>query len=184
MTYILVASEKPREVTEVPKEVESLLARFEGSALQELLAGSILNHGNLLSNLHGELCKNHQSSSSFFSSSNLVQVGQQKLSDDEHQQLANPKFQDCMGTTGPTHHVMDPCIHIRCSSNTFGLPQEYETFIISVSSRINPYTVEGIEALLLAHETHIEESIKIHEFSSQFSSLGHVQWSLQLQAKT
>ena len=65
-----------------------------------------------------------------------------------------------------------------------GLPQEYETFIISVSSRINPYTVEEIEALLLAHETHIEESIKIHEFSSQFSSLGHVQWSLQLQAKT
>lgn len=39
MTYILVASEKPREVTEVPKEVESLLARFEGLALQELLAG-------------------------------------------------------------------------------------------------------------------------------------------------
>ena len=31
-----------------------------------------------------------------------------------------------------------------------GLPQDYETFIISVNSRLDPYTVEEIEALLLA----------------------------------
>ena len=47
-----------------------------------------------------------------------------------------------------------------------GLLQEYETFIISISSRIDPYAVEEIEALLLAEETRIEKNIKIHEFSA------------------
>ncbi|KAL6316371.1 hypothetical protein AAG906_018074 [Vitis piasezkii] len=46
------------------------------------------------------------------------------------------------------------------------LPQEYETFIISVNSRIDPYIVEEIETLLLAQETRIEKNIKIHEFSA------------------
>ena len=56
----------------------------------------------------------------FFLSESMILPSKFLFLDDEHQQLANPKFQDCMGTTGPTHHVMDPCIHIRCSSNTFG----------------------------------------------------------------
>ena len=46
-----------------------------------------------------------------------------------------------------------------------GLHQEYGTFIITVSSRIDPYTVEEIEALLLAQEACTEKNIKIHEFS-------------------
>ncbi|RVX03711.1 Retrovirus-related Pol polyprotein from transposon RE1 [Vitis vinifera] len=53
-----------------------------------------------------------------------------------------------------------------------GLPQDYETFIISVNSRLDPYTVEEIEALLLAQESRIEKNIKIADLSTP--SLAHL----------
>lgn len=42
-----------------------------------------------------------------------------------------------------------------------GLPEEYDTSIISVSSRPEPYTVEELESLLLAQEARIEKKPRI-----------------------
>ncbi|KAL6339591.1 hypothetical protein AAG906_034676 [Vitis piasezkii] len=53
-----------------------------------------------------------------------------------------------------------------------GLPQDYETFIIFINSRLDPYTVEEIEALLLAQESRIEKNIKIANLSTP--SLAHL----------
>ncbi|PON37427.1 hypothetical protein TorRG33x02_347460 [Trema orientale] len=38
-----------------------------------------------------------------------------------------------------------------------GLLDEYDTFVISTSSRLDPYTVEDIESLLLAQEIRIDK---------------------------
>jgi len=38
-----------------------------------------------------------------------------------------------------------------------GLPEEYDSFITSITSRLDPYSVEDIEALLLAHEERLEK---------------------------
>jgi len=39
-----------------------------------------------------------------------------------------------------------------------GLPEEYNAFITSITSRLDPYTIEDIEALLLAQEKKIRET--------------------------
>ena len=52
-----------------------------------------------------------------------------------------------------------------------GLPQDYETFIIYVNYRLDSYTVEEIEALLLAQESRMEKNIKIADLSTP--SLAH-----------
>lgn len=38
-----------------------------------------------------------------------------------------------------------------------GLSEEYDSFVTSVTSRMDPYNVEDIEALLLAQEEHLEK---------------------------
>jgi len=38
-----------------------------------------------------------------------------------------------------------------------GLPEEYDSFITSVTSRLDPYTVDDIEALLLAQEERFDK---------------------------
>jgi len=38
----------------------------------------------------------------------------------------------------------------------YGLPEEYDAFITSITSRTDPYTVEEVEALLLAQEERLE----------------------------
>jgi len=38
-----------------------------------------------------------------------------------------------------------------------GLPEEYDSFITSVTSRLDPYTIEDIEALLLAQEERFDK---------------------------
>lgn len=41
-----------------------------------------------------------------------------------------------------------------------GLPPEYDTLVLSVNTRTDPYTVPEIEALLLAQEVRIEKNFK------------------------
>lgn len=41
-----------------------------------------------------------------------------------------------------------------------GLPSEYDPFTISINTRVYTYTVEEIEALLMAQESKIEKQIK------------------------
>ena len=53
-----------------------------------------------------------------------------------------------------------------------GLLQDYETFIIYVNYRLDSYTVEEIEALLLAQESRMEKNIKIEDLSTP--SLAHL----------
>lgn len=40
------------------------------------------------------------------------------------------------------------------------MPEEYDTFVLSVNSRPESYSVEEIESLLLAQEARIENHIK------------------------
>lgn len=49
------------------------------------------------------------------------------------------------------------------------LPEDYDTFVISVNSRSETYMVEEIESLLLAQETRIENHIR--ELDSNISSV-------------
>ena len=53
-----------------------------------------------------------------------------------------------------------------------GLPQDYETFTIYVNSRLDSYTVEEIEAFLLAQESRMEKNIKVADLSTP--SLAHL----------
>ena len=39
-----------------------------------------------------------------------------------------------------------------------GLSIEHDAFVISVNTRMNPYSVAEIEALLVAHESRIEQA--------------------------
>ena len=41
-----------------------------------------------------------------------------------------------------------------------GLPEEYDSFITSITSRLEPYTVAELESLLLAHESRLEKHAK------------------------
>ena len=41
-----------------------------------------------------------------------------------------------------------------------GLSSDYDTFILSIESRIDPYTVDDIESLLLTQEARIEKKNK------------------------
>lgn len=55
-------------------------------------------------------------------------------------------------------HQLTYTDHIEAIFN--GLPEEYDTFVISVSSRAEIYSVEEIESLLLAQEARIEKHSK------------------------
>lgn len=55
-------------------------------------------------------------------------------------------------------HQLTDTDHIEAIFN--GLPEEYDTFVISVSSRAEIYSVEEIESLLLAQEARIEKHSK------------------------
>ena len=46
-----------------------------------------------------------------------------------------------------------------------GLSSDYDTFILSIESRIDPYTVDDIESLLLAQEARIEKKDKELDFA-------------------
>ena len=41
-----------------------------------------------------------------------------------------------------------------------GLSTDYDTFILSIESHIDPYTIDDIESLLLAQEARIEKKNK------------------------
>lgn len=62
---------------------------------------------------------------------------------------------DCLASVG---HVESPSNHIEAIFN--GLFVEYGTFIISVNSRLEEYTVEEVESILLAQETRVEKYSK------------------------
>lgn len=57
-------------------------------------------------------------------------------------------------------HFMTDANHIETILN--GLLEEYDTFIISVNSRPEPYTVEEIESLFLAQEARIQK-VTLHQ---------------------
>ena len=46
------------------------------------------------------------------------------------------------------------------------LPPKYETFIVSVNTRTDPYTVEEIESLLMAKEVRFEKQVKTVELAT------------------
>lgn len=50
-----------------------------------------------------------------------------------------------------------------------GLPQEYDSFITSVMSRSEPYSIEEMEALLMAQEERIEKQKQESNASNAFS---------------
>ena len=39
-----------------------------------------------------------------------------------------------------------------------GLPTEYDVFVTSLNTHVDPYSVAEIEALLLAHESSLEQA--------------------------
>ena len=53
-----------------------------------------------------------------------------------------------------------------------GLSTDYDTFILSIELRIDPYTVDDIESLLLAQEAMIEKNNK--ELDSAQPSLANI----------
>ena len=59
---------------------------------------------------------------------------------------------DSLATVGSNVSTED---HLEAILN--GLPEEYDSFITSVTSRLDPYTIEDIEALLLAQEERFDK---------------------------
>ena len=53
-----------------------------------------------------------------------------------------------------------------------GLSTDYDTFILSIESHIDPYTIDDIESLLLAQEAMIEKNNK--ELDSAQPSLANI----------
>ena len=53
-----------------------------------------------------------------------------------------------------------------------GLSTDYDTFILSIESHIDPYTIDDVESLLLAQEAMIEKKNK--ELDSAQPSLANI----------
>lgn len=68
------------------------------------------------------------------------------------------KIKNIVDRLASVGHIVSSSDHIEAIFN--GLSEEYDTFIISVNSRTEDYTVEEIEALLLAQEGRIEKHSK------------------------
>lgn len=68
------------------------------------------------------------------------------------------KIKNVIDRLASVGHVVNPSDHIEAIFN--GLSVEYDTFIVSVDSRPEEYSVDEIESLLLAQETRIEKHIK------------------------
>ncbi|KAF4403151.1 hypothetical protein G4B88_027922 [Cannabis sativa] len=77
---------------------------------------------------------------------------------------------DLLASVGETLNDRD---HI--SAIFKGLPNEYDTFIISSNTRIEGYTVAEIEALLLASESRIEKTDQEHEISANLAKTEQLQ---------
>ena len=54
-----------------------------------------------------------------------------------------------------------------------GFPEEYNAFVISVNTRLDPYTIPKIESLLLAHESRIEALSKSTLSDMMSSNIAH-----------
>ena len=67
---------------------------------------------------------------------------------------------DSLGLVG---HSMSEKEHIDVIFE--GLSTEYDTFILSIESRIDPYTIDVIESLLLPQEARIEKKNKELDFA-------------------
>lgn len=61
-------------------------------------------------------------------------------------------------------HKLSDVDHVEAIFN--GLPEEYDTFVISVDSKPESYSAEEIESLLLAQEARIEKHSKDHDSAS------------------
>lgn len=77
------------------------------------------------------------------------------------------KIKNIVDRLASVGHIVAETDHIEAIFN--GLPEDYDTFVISVNSRSETYMVEEIESLLLAQETRIEKHIK--ELDSNVSSV-------------
>ena len=69
----------------------------------------------------------------------------------------------CIDLLGLVGHSMFEKEHIDAIFE--GLSSDYDTFILSIESRIDPYTVDDIESLLLAQEARIEKKDKELDFA-------------------
>lgn len=52
-----------------------------------------------------------------------------------------------------------------------GLPMEYETFMVAINSRLDPYTVDEIESLLLSQESYIQRRNRSNDLAFDQLSL-------------
>lgn len=52
-----------------------------------------------------------------------------------------------------------------------GLPSEYDAFIMSINSRIDPFSVDDIEYLLLTQKTRIEKNNKAFDSANPSANL-------------
>lgn len=68
------------------------------------------------------------------------------------------KIKNIVDRLASVSHIVSSSYHIDAIFN--GLSEEYDTFIISVNSRTEDYTVEETEALLLAQKGRIEKHSK------------------------
>lgn len=66
-------------------------------------------------------------------------------------------------------YVTSDTYHMEAILN--GLPADYDTFIVSLNSKSQAYTIEDIESLLLAHEARIEKHTRILDSSSHSINL-------------
>jgi len=57
-----------------------------------------------------------------------------------------------------------------------GLPEEYDAFITSITSRLDPYTVENIEALILSQEERFEKHRSLAN-SLILANVAYTNWS-------
>ena len=88
------------------------------------------------------------------------------------QQLKTKLHNSTKGSTPASEYllrikaIVNVLVSIGCSVSDFehivvilgGLSSEYDAFVTSINTRVDPYSVVEIEALLLAHESRIEQA--------------------------
>lgn len=79
------------------------------------------------------------------------------------------KIKNVIDRLASVGHPVSSSYHIDAILN--GLPEEYDTFVISINSRSESYVVEEIEALLLAQEGRIEKHSKELDSYSSLANL-------------
>lgn len=68
------------------------------------------------------------------------------------------KIRTCVDLLALVGHKLEAKSHIDAIFD--GLPPEYDTFILSVNTRLDPYSVSDIEGLLLSQEARVEKHFK------------------------